>query len=258
LPRANPKLQAGTQAMAKSPDKAGLLWDRWSERKHYNRSHLGLYYQIRARNLRWLASLALSRLPDKKDLRILKTDLWDEAKKDDSFYIDTPGLRLGIDVSGEVCKRVQSKYRGQVSVVKGTIESIPFMANSLDLICDISTIDHCNYPEKAINEYCRTLKSNGILLLVAENPFCFSYPVTKIQSFFGLHVPFKGFLPSRIKRGCRKAGLEIVDHFKTNVHLPTFIVYSLERKGLLEKINRGRDVFWNLCKKYFVTIARKL
>jgi hypothetical protein len=65
-------------------------------------------------------------------------------------------------------------------------------------------------------------------------------------------------LPSRIIRACRRSGFEVVDHFKTNVHLPTFIVYPLERRGFLEGINRGRNAFWSLCKKYFVTLSRKI
>ena len=236
----------------------GLLWDRWSERKHYNRSHLELYYRIRERNLKWLASLTLSFVSDKSDLKILKTDLWNEAKKDENFFLDTCGLTFGIDISGEICNQARSGCGEELFIVNGNVESMPFASDSHDLIWDISTIDHCKYPEQAIREYHRILKPHGILLLVAENPFCFSYPVTKIQSFFKCHVPFKGFLPSRIIRACRRSGFEVVDHFKTNVHLPTFIVYPLERKGLLEKINCGRNVFWSLCKKYFVTLSRKI
>ena len=120
-----------------------------------------------------------------------------------------------------------------------------------------STIDHSERPEKVIDEYSRILKPNGVLLLVAENPLCLSYPVTKIQSLVKKHVPFIAYLHSRILRVCLKAELEVIDHFKTNVHLPTFIVYPLEKRGMLERINRGRSTLWNFCKKYSVVIARK-
>ena len=244
--------------MAKYLHNTGRLWDRWSERKHYNRSHLELYYRIRERNLKWLASCSLSLVSDKRDLKILKTDLWNEAKKDGRFFQDASGSRLGIDISGKICKQAKARCQERLSIVNGNIESLPFMSDSIDLIWDISTIDHCKYPENVISEYNRILKPNGILLLIAENPFCLSYPVTKIQSFLKYHVPFKGFSPSRIIRACGRAGLEVIDHFKTNVHLPRFIVYPLERKGLLEGINCGRNVLWDCCKKYFVTLSRKI
>ena len=246
-----------SKTIQRGPEKAKILWDQWSEKKQYNRSNLELYYRIRERNLLWLTSLTFSLLHDKENIRILKTDLWNEAKKDERYFLDAPGSKFGLDISGEICRLSKLKYGESISLAQGSIESIPFHSDNFHLIWDISTIDHCDHPEMALAEYNRVLKSGGILLLVVENLLCFSFPATKIQSYLGFHVPFKGYLSSRVIQTCKLAGFQIVDHFKTNIHLPRFVVYSLEKKGLLEGINQGRNFLWDLCKKYSVILCRK-
>ena len=243
--------------MSKIKNKTVKIWEEWPGRKKYGKAHLELYYQIRIRNLEWLTSMSSSLLPGNTHPRILKTDLWDEAKKDGRFFVDADGPKVGIDISSKICEMTRSRYGDRISIIQGSIEALPFQSDRFDILWDISTIDHSDNPEQAIKEYGRVLKPGGVLLMAAENPFCFSYPVTKLQSFLKLHVPFKGYLPSRMIRACRDGDLQVIDSFKTNVHLPTFIVYPLERSGRLEGINRGRNFFWNLCKKYFVVLARK-
>jgi SAM-dependent methyltransferase len=243
--------------MSENKKKSDHIWEFWPEKKHYNKPHLELYYHIRRRNLKWLTALSLSFLAENKHPRILKTDLWNEAKKDDRFFVDANGQRVGIDLSNSICKMTKARYADAIPLAQGSIDALPFLSGSFDIIWDISTIDHFGDPEKVLKEYNRVLKPGGVLLMISENPFCLSYPVTKLQSFVGLHVPFKGFLPARMLRACREGGLQVIDNFKTNVHLPAFIVYPLERNGRLEEINQGRNIFWDLCKKYFVVLARK-
>lgn len=234
----------------------GSLWDNWSEKKNYNDEKLERYYHIRNRNFHWLTDLSLSLVKKKKNIRILKTDLWNEAKKKETFFTERKNKKYGIDISNKICMLAKSRYP-DLTIVRAGISELPFKISSFDLIWDISTIDHIEHPEKALKGYYNVLSPGGGLLLVVENPFCFSYPVTKFQSFFGHHVPFKTFLPSRILKICRETGFEITNFLKTNIHLPTFIVYPLEKRGLVEKINRNQNIFWQFCKKYFVILARK-
>lgn len=233
-----------------------ILWDNWSRKKTYNNKKLDLYYHIRNRNFHWLTSLSFSLIKDNKNIRILKTDLWNEAKKNETFFVKREEFKCGVDISNKVCTLTKAKYP-HLKIIQGNIGELPFSEGSFDLIWDISTIDHFKNPEKVIQEYYYTLKPGGVLLLVVENPFCVSYPITKIQSFFGRHVPFKTFLPSNIRRICNRSGFEIAGSLKTNIHLPRFIVYPLEKRGLAEKINQGQNFFWQFCKKYFVVLARK-
>lgn len=232
------------------------LWDKWSQKKSYDNKKRRLYYHIRNRNFLWLTSLSFALLENTRNIRILKTDLWNEAKKSETFFINRKEFKVGIDLSNTISTLAKSKY-SHLQVVRANIGNLPFFNGTFDLIWDISTIDHFESPEKAIAEYHLALKPGGVLLLVVENPFCFSYPITKLQSFLGQHVPFKTFFPSRILKICKNTGFEIIDALKTNVHLPTTIVYPLEKRGLLEKINRNQNFFWQLCKKYFVVLARK-
>ena len=238
--------------------KANKSWNLWSEKKQYNKSNLKLYYRIRERNLQWLTSLSMSLLDDKKNIRILKTDLWNEVKKDERYFLDALGTRVAIDISEKLCRSSKMKFDERISITQGTIECLPFRPDIFHLIWDISTIDHSEHPRSVLNEYYRVLKVGGVLLLIVENLLCFSFPITKIQSYLGFHVPFNGYLLSKVMKDCQLAGFEIVDHFKTNVHLPRFIVYPLEKKDLLEDINRGRNVLWDLCKKYSVILCRKI
>mgnify|MGYP000368561256 CR=1 FL=1 len=172
-------------------EQSGSNWDWWSGRKAYNSSHLEIYYAIRQRNLQWLTDLSLSYLSTKRPCSILKTDLWNEAKKDEPFFAEADGVKVGIDVSGSICKMARSKHGGTILITQGSIEALPFASDSFDIVWDISTIDHSERPEKVIDEYSRILKPNGVLLLVAENPLCLSYPVTKIQSLVKKRVIVK-------------------------------------------------------------------
>lgn len=243
--------------MSRRVCKAGALWDQWSKRKQYDRSHLALYYRIRERNLQWLTWHARSLLSNGSAINILKTDLWNEVKKDERYFLDAEGSKFAVDISSEICRAAQSEFGNSVFLARGDIEFLPFRPRSFDLIWDISTIDHCDHPENVLRQYQRVLRSGGILLLVAENPLCLSYPITKLQSYFKMHVPFRGFLPSRMIRACRENGLNVVSSFKTNIHLPTCIVYFLERKGRMEEINRGNSLYWGFFKKYLVILCRK-
>jgi len=233
------------------------LWDAWSARKRYDRPGLELYYQIRARNLEWLAERSRALLPAGVAPRLLKTDLWNEAKKAERFFLDAPGEKVGVEYSAQVCRMARRRHPDSFGAVNGSVEQLPFRSESFDLIWDISTIDHCDAPEQTVVEYHRCLKRGGVLLLIVENPFCLSFPATKLQSYVGLHVPFRAPPPWRVIRWCRDAGLQVVDTFKTNLHLPATLVYYLERRDRVEAINRGRHPLWSLCKKYFVALCVK-
>lgn len=233
------------------------LWDGWQHRKSYSDPRLRLYYQVRARNLEWLAERSLALLDGGARPRILKTDLWNEAKKDEFFFAHADAVRFGVDIARGVCHAARQRWNDKIHIARGSIVDLPFRGGCFDAVWDISTLDHCRTPELAVGEYFRVLRHGGNLLLVTENPFCVSFPITRLQALLGLHVPFTAFLPSRVAAMCTSAGFHIVDTFRTNIHLPTWIVYPLERRGKLESLNRGRGRFWNLCKKYVVFLAHK-
>jgi SAM-dependent methyltransferase len=244
--------------MTERRKREGRLWDVWTRRKQYDRPGMKRYYQIRDRNQAWLVASAREVLAEKIDVRTLKTDLWNEGKKNERFFMDSPGINFGIDISGQVCRLAKEKAGGRLRVVNASIGFLPFRPQSFDLILDISTIDHFDEPEHAIKEYCRILKPQGVVLIVADNPFYLGFPVLQMQSFFKLHVPFKAFPPSRIRRACEGAGLRVVRSFYTYLHLPAFIAYFLEERRLLDRINQGRSILWNIGKKYVVVLAQKV
>jgi len=239
------------------PGPEGRLWDAWTRRKRYDRPAMERYYRIRDRNQAWLVSLARSYLEDKTDARTLKTDLWNEGKKNERFFSDSPGVNFGIDISGEVCGLAKEKVGDKIRVVNANIGALPFRDRSFDIVLDISTIDHFDSPESAVREYHRILKPGGVVLLVVDNPLYIGFPVLKIQSFLGLHVPFKAFPPFRVRRACRETGFNVVRTFCTYLHVPAFVAYFLDDLNLFDRANQGRNFLWNIGKKYAVVVARK-
>ncbi|GEM_PF-1911844 len=114
--------------------------------------------------------LGLKRV-SKKKISLLKLDLWNEAvgvqRELLAQYAGNPDFSVfGIDISRPVCSGAKSNLSG-IHVSQASIVGLPFKDNSFDILLDISTLDHVpwNQAQKALKEYSRVLKTNGILVL---------------------------------------------------------------------------------------------
>jgi len=104
---------------------------------------------------------------------VLKTDLWNEVVDKSRNVLGgliSSGKELdlyGMDISAEICRRAEVLYK-DVQVTRGDVRSLPFADRFFDVVLDLSTIDHI--PEgdisRAIEEYQRVLRKDGILVLV--------------------------------------------------------------------------------------------
>lgn len=81
---------------------------------------------------------------------------------------------LGIEYSGE------SVYRESKADFFGDAMRIPFADNSVDTVLCTEVLEHLPNPEKAIAEFARVLKPNGVVITTAP----FFYPIHDTRDFF--------------------------------------------------------------------------
>ena len=96
---------------------------------------------------------------------------------------------LGLDAYGlEYSKYAIEKSKVKEYIVHGSAESMPFPSLSFDVIFAFDVVEHLPNPEKAISEFSRVLKDNGILILTTPHP---KYPGDWIHdpTHINVHVP---------------------------------------------------------------------
>jgi SAM-dependent methyltransferase len=106
-------------------------------------------------------------------LRILKTDLWDEAKNTRILaWASQQGAHVyGIDISQPTVIQAQAAFRqpdcllGAVADIRG----LPFRDASFDAIYSMGTIEHFDETERAVEEMARVLKPGGRAIVGVPN-----------------------------------------------------------------------------------------
>lgn len=112
---------------------------------------------------------------NKDDIFLLKTDLWTEGVDTKREVLNKLLSKIkkqkvksyGIDISSEVCNK--AKLNGTKAIIsQSDISRLHFKKSFFDIIVDLSTIDHMpfNKAKKALGEYYRCLKPEGILVLM--------------------------------------------------------------------------------------------
>ncbi len=108
---------------------------------------------------------------DSEKIALLKADLWNEGVGCRNLLAQFEGNKnfslFGIDLSLTVCSSAKSRSKNS-HIAQADIRNLPFAKNSFDILLDISTLDHVPWlqAKKALKEYARVLKSNGVLVLV--------------------------------------------------------------------------------------------
>jgi len=76
----------------------------------------------------------------------------------------------GIDISLEAIEHAREKYNAEgVQFLVGDITSIPLPAAFVDIVACFETIEHVEDYEGVIDELCRVLKSDGMLIISTPN-----------------------------------------------------------------------------------------
>src|SRR3954453_4314041 len=107
-------------------------------------------------------------------LRILKTDLWDEAKNTRILaWAAARGARpYGVDISEPTVRQGQGAFAATTAprrAAAGAVRALPFADDSFDAIYSMGTIEHFDETEQAVREMARVLKPGGRAIIGVPN-----------------------------------------------------------------------------------------
>lgn len=153
-------------------------------------------------------------------LKILKTDLWDEAKNTRILaWASRQGAHAyGVDISEPTVRQARTAFDAGASTglrgAVGDVRRLPFRDGSFDAIYSMGTIEHFDDTEGAVGEMTRVLAPGGCAIIGVPNrhdPFLRPLFVAGLQAL-GLYG--YGFEKSYSRRALRqmleRAGLEVV------------------------------------------------
>jgi len=115
-------------------------------------------------------------LPGLKGKRLLKTDLWDEAKNTLILkWAEERGARVyGIDISSSILRQAHghfSRGRRQGRFVLADLRRIAFRDNSFDFLYSMGTVEHFPEYRLALEECYRVLKPGGRAVIGVPHKF---------------------------------------------------------------------------------------
>ena len=156
--------------------------------------------------------------PPLSGLRILKTDLWDEAKNTRILaWAAQRGARaFGIDISEPTVIQARAAFTRDSSPLRAAaadVRALPISDASFDAIYSMGTIEHFDETEQAVQEMARVLKPGGCAIIGVPNrhdPFLRPLLATVLQAV-GLYA--YGYEKSYSRRALRdmleRAGLRV-------------------------------------------------
>jgi len=154
-------------------------------------------------------------------LRILKTDLWDEAKNTRILaWASRQGAHAyGVDISEPTVIQAREAFEqgsGQRALrgAVGDVRELPFADASFDAIYSMGTIEHFDETERAVEEMARVLKPGGRAIVGVPNrhdPFLRPLLATLLQAtgLYGYGYE-KSYSRRALRRMLADAGLEVV------------------------------------------------
>lgn len=161
--------------------------------------------------------LFVEHFPALAGLRILKTDLWDEAKNTRILaWAERQGARtFGVDISEPTVRQARAAFdRNGLLCAVSDVRRLPFADASFDAIYSMGTIEHFDETEQAVHEVARVLKPGGRGIIGVPNrhdPFLRPALAAALQAV-GLYA--YGFEKSYSRRALREmlegAGLVVV------------------------------------------------
>jgi exosortase/archaeosortase family protein len=149
--------------------------------------------------------------------RVLKTDLWDEARNTRILqWVQAQGAKVaGIDISGPVIDLARREFGTAPLLAAGAdVRALPFANGTFDAVYSMGTIEHFPESDVAARECLRVLKPGGRAIIGVPNrgdPFL-RPALVAVLSALGLYD--YGLEKSYSKRGLRRlleeAGFDVV------------------------------------------------
>jgi SAM-dependent methyltransferase len=159
-------------------------------------------------------------LPDLVGKKVLKTDLWDEAKNTRilRYAADKRADVHGIDISIEMIRQAAEAFEegpARRRLIVSDVRAIAFADGTFDALYSMGTIEHFDEYALAVKECHRVLKKGGLAIIGVPNaldPFLRPLLVGMLRPL-GLYAygQEKAFSMKALSRLLTGAGFEIVD-----------------------------------------------
>jgi SAM-dependent methyltransferase len=160
--------------------------------------------------------------PPLAGLRILKTDLWDEAKNTRILAWAQKGgaLTCGVDISEPIVRQARSAFdqdgggRCPLQGAVGDVRALPFRDATFDAVYSMGTIEHFDETEHAVEEIARVLKPGGRAIVGVPNrhdPFLRPLLATALQAvgLYGYGYE-KSYSRRALRQMLQRAGLQVI------------------------------------------------
>jgi len=158
--------------------------------------------------------------PSLSGMRLLKTDLWDEAKNTRilRFAADAGARVHGIDISIEILRGAEDAFRdapARPGFVVSDVRAVAFRDGVFDGIYSMGTIEHFKEHALAVRECFRVLRPGGTVVMGVPNrldPFLRPLLAWTLQKL-GLYAYGyeRSFSMKALKRLLEAEGFEVVD-----------------------------------------------
>ncbi|MEO8678255.1 MAG: class I SAM-dependent methyltransferase [Vicinamibacterales bacterium] len=160
--------------------------------------------------------------PRLEGLRILKTDLWDEAKNTRILaWASRQGARAyGVDISPPIVAQALAAFDNapgdprRLRSAVGDVRQLPFADGSFEAIYSMGTIEHFDETERAVEEMARVLAPGGRAIIGVPNRHDpFARPLF-VAALYAVGLYGYGYEKSYSRRALRemleRAGFEVV------------------------------------------------
>ncbi len=157
-------------------------------------------------------------LPPLAGLRILKTDLWDEAKNTRilAWAAQRGAHPFGVDISEPTVIQAKTAFTrgsGMLRAAAADVRALPFRDASFDAIYSMGTIEHFDETEQAVREMARVLKPGGHAIIGVPNrhdPFLRPLLATLLQAIgFYAYGYEKSYSRRALRAMLERAGFEV-------------------------------------------------
>jgi exosortase/archaeosortase family protein len=149
--------------------------------------------------------------------RVLKTDLWDEARNTRILqWVQAQGATVaGIDISGPVIAAARREFGAAPLLAAGAdVRALPFADGTFDAVYSMGTIEHFPESDVAARECFRVLKPGGRALIGVPNRYDpFLRPaLVALLSVLGLYAygQEKSYSKRALRRLLESAGFDVV------------------------------------------------
>ena len=151
-------------------------------------------------------------------LRIMKTDLWDEAKNTRILcWAASQGAEChGVDISFPIVRRAKAEFgSASLRAPRADVRRLPFRDASFDAVYSMGTVEHFDETDEAVAEIARVLKPGGRAIVGVPNrwdPFLRPLMVALMYRLGLYGYGFeKCYSRKALREMLRRAGLRVED-----------------------------------------------